>query len=123
MAGTNDFKAIATGGGANVITQSEFATLTSFLANGYSSGVVASNQFNKVIRQSSFISAVIGQLVANANINAVDDGDQLVIVKVETPTNLTGRQKELLEEFAKISGEKAHPMKKGFLDKVMDFLS
>ncbi len=50
-------------------------------------------------------------------------GDQLVIVKVETPTNLSGRQKELLEEFAKISGEDAHPMKKGFLDKVMDFLS
>jgi hypothetical protein len=33
------------------------------------------------------------------------------------------KQKELLEEFAKISGEEAHPMKKGFLDKVMDFLS
>jgi molecular chaperone DnaJ len=50
-------------------------------------------------------------------------GDQLVIVKVETPTNLNKRQKELLEEFATISGEDAHPMKKGFLDKVMDFLS
>lgn len=50
-------------------------------------------------------------------------GDQLVVVKVETPTNLSGKQKELLEEFAKISGEDAHPMKKGFLDKVMDFLS
>jgi molecular chaperone DnaJ len=50
-------------------------------------------------------------------------GDQLVIVKVETPTNLNKRQKEILEEFAKISGEEAHPMKKGFLDKVMDFLS
>lgn len=50
-------------------------------------------------------------------------GDQLVVVKVETPTNLTGKQKELLEEFARISGEEAHPMKKGFLDKVMDFLS
>jgi len=50
-------------------------------------------------------------------------GDQLVIVKVETPTNLNKKQKELLEEFAKISGEDAHPMKKGFLDKVMDFLS
>ncbi len=50
-------------------------------------------------------------------------GDQLVIIKVETPTNLNKRQKELLEEFATISGEDAHPMKKGFLDKVMDFLS
>jgi len=50
-------------------------------------------------------------------------GDQLVIVKVETPTNLNKRQKEILEEFAKMSGEEAHPMKKSFLDKVMDFLS
>ena len=75
MAGTNDFKAIATGAGANVITQSAFASLTSFLANGYSSGVVDSDQLNKVLRQSSFIAAVIGQVIADANINAVDDGD------------------------------------------------
>jgi hypothetical protein len=75
MAGTNDFKAIASGVGANVITQPAFEALSSFLANGYSSGVVASDQFNKVIRQSSFIAAAIGQFVANANINAVDDGD------------------------------------------------
>jgi molecular chaperone DnaJ len=50
-------------------------------------------------------------------------GDQMVIVKVETPINLNKRQKELLEEFATISGEDVHPLKKGFLDKVMDFLS
>lgn len=75
MAGTNDFLAIATGGGANVISQSAYAALTTFLANGYSSGVVDSDQFNKIIRQSSFISAVIGQVVANSGINAVDDGD------------------------------------------------
>jgi len=50
-------------------------------------------------------------------------GDQMVIVRVETPSNLNKKQKELLEEFARISGEEIHPMKKGFLDKVMDFLS
>lgn len=75
MAGTNDFKAIATGGGANVITQEAYSALTSFLANGFSSGVVESDQFNKVIRQSSFIAAVLGQLIADTGINAVDDGD------------------------------------------------
>jgi molecular chaperone DnaJ len=46
-----------------------------------------------------------------------------VVVRVETPTNLNKKQKELLEEFARISGENTHPMKKGFVDKVMDFLS
>jgi len=50
-------------------------------------------------------------------------GDQLVIIKVETPTNLNKRQKELLEEFARNSNDNSHPIKKGFLDKVMDFLS
>jgi molecular chaperone DnaJ len=50
-------------------------------------------------------------------------GDQMVVVRVETPSNLNKKQRELLEEFARISGEEIHPMKKGFLDKVMDFLS
>ena len=50
-------------------------------------------------------------------------GDQLVIVRVETPTNLTKKQKELLEEFAKCSSDDSHPIKKSFLNKVMDFIS
>jgi molecular chaperone DnaJ len=50
-------------------------------------------------------------------------GDQLVVVRVETPTNLNKRQKELLEEFARISGEDVHPMRKNFFEKVMDILS
>ncbi|MBT0665034.1 molecular chaperone DnaJ [Geobacter pelophilus] len=47
-------------------------------------------------------------------------GDQLVVVRVETPTNLNRQQRELLEEFARISSEDVHPMGKSFLDKVMD---
>ncbi len=39
-------------------------------------------------------------------------GDQLVRIKVEVPTRLTDRQKQLLKEFAEISGEKGR--KKGF---------
>lgn len=35
-------------------------------------------------------------------------GDQLVVIKVETPKKLSKRQKELLEEFAKESGEKTN---------------
>jgi len=50
-------------------------------------------------------------------------GDQMVVIRVETPINLNKKQKELLEEFARISGEEIHPMKKGFLNKVMEFLS
>lgn len=53
-----------------------------------------------------------------ANVRGYGIGDELVTVLVETPTNLTARQKELLAEFAKLSGEDAHPMSKGFFDKV-----
>lgn len=46
-------------------------------------------------------------------------GDQLVKVVVETPTGLTARQRELLEAFARESGETVgHPRRKGFLDKL-----
>jgi len=48
-------------------------------------------------------------------------GDQLVKVQVETPSGLTARQRQLLEEFARISGETiAHPRRKGFLDRVKE---
>jgi len=55
-----------------------------------------------------------------ASLHTGQRGDQNVIIKVETPTKLTGRQKELLEEFAKISGEETNPLKKNFLEKVKD---
>jgi len=50
-------------------------------------------------------------------------GDEMVRVVLETPTNLTQRQKELLTEFAEASGDTvAHPQRKGFLDKVKALL-
>ncbi|MBI5328738.1 MAG: molecular chaperone DnaJ [Deltaproteobacteria bacterium] len=53
-----------------------------------------------------------------ASLHTGQRGDQNVIIKVETPTRLTTRQKELLEEFAKISGEETNPIKKNFLEKM-----
>ena len=47
-------------------------------------------------------------------------GDALVRVVVETPRKLTAKQRELLEEFAKVSGEEVHPISKGFFDKVKE---
>jgi molecular chaperone DnaJ len=47
-------------------------------------------------------------------------GDQHVKIKVEVPTKLTDRQKELLREFAEISGEKRS---KGIFDKVKDHIA
>jgi molecular chaperone DnaJ len=56
------------------------------------------------------------------NLRQHGQGDQFVRVLVETPTKLTTRQKELLEEFAKESGEQHNPISQGFFDKVREIL-
>jgi molecular chaperone DnaJ len=44
-------------------------------------------------------------------------GSLFVRVVVETPARLNERQRQLLEEFARISGDDVHPLTKKFLDK------
>ena len=43
-------------------------------------------------------------------------GDQIVQVVIETPTNLTSRQEEMLREFAELSGENISPRRKKFTE-------
>jgi molecular chaperone DnaJ len=50
-----------------------------------------------------------------------DRGDLHVELLVETPVNLTGKQKKLLEEFAKSCSEDAHPQTQSFFDNVKKF--
>jgi molecular chaperone DnaJ len=47
-------------------------------------------------------------------------GDELVRVTVEIPRKLNAKQRELLEEFARCSGEEVNPLSKGFFDKVKE---
>jgi molecular chaperone DnaJ len=47
-------------------------------------------------------------------------GDQHVRVIIETPTDLSAKQRELLEKFAELSGEESHPQSKSFFDKVKE---
>lgn len=54
-------------------------------------------------------------------LRARDRGDLHVEILVETPVNLTAKQKKLLEEFAKDCGEEAHPQTQGFFDTVKKF--
>lgn len=76
MAGDSDFKAFATGVGANVLTQAEFEALASLIADGFVTGIAPSNTFNKVFRQSSFVAAVIMQFLADElGDDSEDDGD------------------------------------------------
>jgi molecular chaperone DnaJ len=48
-------------------------------------------------------------------------GDMYVQVAVETPQNLTKRQKELLREFEKQSSQDTHPETAGFFAKMREF--
>lgn len=48
-------------------------------------------------------------------------GDMYVQVQVETPRNLSKRQRELLEEFDRESSEENHPESSGFFTRVKEF--
>ena len=47
-------------------------------------------------------------------------GDMYIHAQVETPVNLTKKQKELLREFESIGGDKTNPQSAGFFDKVKE---
>jgi molecular chaperone DnaJ len=57
------------------------------------------------------------------NVHSGRRADLVVIYEVEVPRKLTGRQKELLEEFRSIERENPGPKRKGFLDYVTDLFS
>jgi len=50
----------------------------------------------------------------------VGRGDQRVEIAIEVPTELTDRQRQLLEALAKELGEEIHPQSKSFMDKLRD---
>jgi molecular chaperone DnaJ len=56
------------------------------------------------------------------DLNGYGRGDEIVRIVVETPRRLSARQRELLEEFARLSGEEVHPLSKSFLEKVKSML-
>ncbi len=47
-------------------------------------------------------------------------GDQFIKVNIEVPKKLTGKQKELLHQFAEISGDEVFEQRKNFFDKMKD---
>jgi molecular chaperone DnaJ len=55
------------------------------------------------------------------NIHESGKGDFLVNINVETPVNLSTKQRELLENFQNLEKEDNHPRKKSFFNKVKSF--
>jgi molecular chaperone DnaJ len=48
-------------------------------------------------------------------------GDLYIQTAVETPQNLSKRQRELLEEFEKLSSKENSPQSAGFFSRMKDF--
>ena len=48
-------------------------------------------------------------------------GDLYIQTEVETPQNLNKRQRELLEEFEKLSSKDNSPQSSGFFSRMKDF--
>ena len=71
----NQYLPFATGGSANTMTYSAWASLSSIIANGFQSGVASSEQFNTLMRQVSVPASGLAQWASDtAGVNAVDDG-------------------------------------------------
>ncbi len=58
-----------------------------------------------------------------SNVHGRGKGDLLVKIFVETPTKLSQRQKELLQEFGALEEPANLPKAKGFIDKIKGFFS
>ncbi|ADO76801.1 molecular chaperone DnaJ [Halanaerobium praevalens] len=58
-----------------------------------------------------------------SHVNGYGRGDQYIKAKVMIPKDLNKKQKELLEEFAEISGEEINPEHKSFLKKIKDAIN
>lgn len=71
---TNNFKAFALDPNANVMSQAEWEALPALLS-GFTAGKASSAQVNKAIRQATTIAALIGQFIANAGADALDNAD------------------------------------------------
>ncbi|MEG5996889.1 gp53-like domain-containing protein [Enterobacter ludwigii] len=74
MANKNDFKAFALDPNANVLSQANWEALPALLS-GFTAGKASSAQVNKAIRQATTIGALIGQFIANAGVDALDNAD------------------------------------------------
>jgi hypothetical protein len=88
---TTDILPYATAGGANVVSQATYAA-ESTLGTGMASGIVPSNYFNKILRQSTFMASGLANWMVAQGISVPDDGNM---------TNLVNEISAALQSFLK----------------------
>jgi hypothetical protein len=78
----NDFKLFSGGVSANVLTQAQYEALATLISDGFLTGVAPSNAFNKVWRQASMGSSILGGLIEGVTgQSALDDGTTITLLK------------------------------------------
>jgi hypothetical protein len=81
MSGNNQILPFALGGGANVLTPSQYAALAA-RPTGFAAGVAQSAHLNTVWRQSAFVASAIAQMIADVTgLDVNDDGVTLAFEK------------------------------------------
>lgn len=100
MPGTNDFKGFALTA-TDTYTPAEWAALTALLANGFSTGVASTKQVNTALRQASSMTAALGKIISDAEINALDNGNVSALA--------TSLLQALATQFAAAGSENTRP--------------
>ena len=75
MTASTEILQFAGGGGANVLTQANYAALATILENGYPAGILDSNLLNKTLRQSNFMAVGLAGFLVSKGISVPDDGN------------------------------------------------
>lgn len=71
----NEIKPFATGVGANIVAPSTYVN-EPYLQQGFGNGILEAYDLNTVLRQTTFVSAMLAQFTAeNSGIDVMDDGD------------------------------------------------
>ena len=86
---TNDFIGFASNGNANIMSQADYAAAAE-QGIGMQPGPASSKLINKVLRQGANMAAVLGQMIADAGYNALDNGD-LAVLKTALYGGLSAR--------------------------------
>lgn len=95
-----DYLPVATGGGANVDSQANFAG-SSYQTQGFTAGTARSAQANKVWRQATMIGSAVANFVANVlGISVLDDGNISNLITNLTAAIFSGSAKNQVLAFS-----------------------
>jgi hypothetical protein len=108
MAGTNDFVYFCIGTGANTDTQATYLAALAALgypSTGFNTGTALANQLNKVWRQGSAGTAVLGAFVTQFNLDFLDAGNLATLL-----TNYNSAVKQASGQSAQVVTFSATPV-------------